>query len=885
MRRIGVVTLVVGALVAGVSLAPVATTGAVAGVSCSPTIGVVAPAAANGSFHSFGPQRLADTRAQLTNVGAGCTLAVDVPAAIVADATSVVLSVTADRTLAAGFLTVHPCGSARPDVSNVNVRPGAPAANVVIVALDSTRQICVYTSVATDLIVDVTGYLGPNGAAFQEVLTPRRAVDTRFPGQRPDGGSGRVGPGVLTIPRSSLGVPADAAAVIVNLTATQASGSGFLTAYPCAATVPDTSNVNFAADEDRANQAIVGLASDGSLCVFASVATHVIVDVTGVFAGSEGLSFKSSVGTRMVDSRNGVGGPSTPMAAGETRVVDTTGRVLPGTRSVVVNVLATRAKAAGFLTVYPCGSSPSTSSVNFGPGRDVANLVAMSIGLTDAGICVYASAPTDVVIDLFGGFTASGLLRTLTFGPGTPAVTPAFQPDIHDYAARCTAGSNSFAVDAMGMPGTIVTVDDAVLTQHATRTVVKNEDAAVVVIVTGPSGASDSYWIRCLPHDFPPLTVDRPGQPAPGWYLVANAFNPPDPFAEFAMILDEHGTPVWYRRTPPGAIDFKRLPTGQLAWMIPTGGAFGLSASGSYEIRDLDGTLVRNVKTTLGPTDHHDLIRLPNGNFLAITYVQRDLVVADPHTCVDGNIPFTPEVPTAVVDGVIEEINPAGTMVWWWNSRDHVDPSESVVDLCFPGSGGQAHVLDPVHLNSIDVMPDGDIIASARHLDAIFRIDKTTKNVEWKLGGTPATHDVGAKILAFRNDPDGGFARQHDAKVMANGDISVFDNHTSFPFATETGAARATEYAIDATNGTATLVRSQVRADGSFSGAMGSAQWLDDGGVLVGFGALSPAFSEFAADGTAQYSVSFPSGHFTYRAVKEPPASFSINALRATAGH
>ena len=68
---------------------------------------------------------------------------------------------------------------------------------------------------------------------------------------------------------------------------------------------------------------------------------------------------------------------------------------------------------------------------------------------------------------------------------------------------------------------------------------------------------------------------------------------------------------------------------------------------------------------------------------------------------------------------------------------------------------------------------------------------------------------------------------------------------------------------------------------------MGSAQWLDDGGVLVGWGALggAPAFTEFAGDGTAQYSVSFPSGHFTYRAVKEPPASFSVDVLRATAGH
>jgi hypothetical protein len=848
MRRVVPRILAIVTLLAGLPLAPGAGAGATA-VSCSPSFAAAAPFSASGGFHAFGPVRLVDTRAQLGTVGAGCTLAVDMPAAIPPAATSVVLSLTADRSAAAGFLTAYPCGSSRPDVSNVNVRAGTPTANVVISALDTTRQICVYTSVATDLIVDITGYLGPNGAAFQEA-TPHRAVDTRFASQRPDRGAGPIGPGVLTIPRASLGVPDTATAVIVNATATQTSGSGYLTVFPCGSSAPDTSNVNFPGGEDRANQAIVGLAGDGSLCVFASTATHVVIDVTGVFAGSEGLGFAASV-ARLVDSRNNVGGWST------------------------------RAGAAGFLTVFPCGSTPNTSNVNFGPGRDVANLVAMSIGLTDGRICVFSSARTDVVIDLFGGFTATGLLRSLTFGAGTPVITPAFQPDIHDYAARCTAGDNSFALDALGMPGTTVAIDGTFQTQRATAVVTKTNDDAAVITVTGATG-SDSYWIRCLPADFPPLTVDRPGQPSPGWYLVANAFNPPDPWAEYVMILDEHGTPVWYRSASTGAIDFKRLSSGQLAWIIPTGGAFGLSRDGSYEIHNLDGSLVRTVKTTLGPTDHHDLVPLPNGNYLLVTYVQRALAAGESSSCHDGNLPFTPETATGAVDSVIEEVSPAGASVWSWNSGEHVAPAETTVPACFPGAGGSP-VLDPVHINSVDVMPNGDVLASARHLDALLRISKTTKKVVWKLGGTSTNKD-GAQILTYRNDPEAGLARQHDAKMMANGDISVFDNHTSFPFAPMTGAARAAEYSIDTASGTATLVRSQPRPDGFFSGAVGSSQWLNDGGVLVGWGALIPAFTEFAADGTAQYSVGFPVGHFTYRALKEPPSSFSIDVLRATAG-
>ncbi len=882
MRRIALKTLVVGALVAGVPLAPAAVRAATGTSSCNPTFAAVAAASTTGGFHSFGPVRLADTRSQLVDVGAGCTLAVDVPTAIPMAATSVVLSVTADRSAAAGFLTVHPCGSPRPDVSNVNVRSGTPTANVVVTALDPTREVCIYTSVATDLIVDITGYLGPNGAAFQE-LALHRSVDTRFAGQRPDGGTGRIGPGVIAIPTASLGVSSDASAVIVNITATQASASGYLTAFPCAENVPDTSNVNFTATEDRANQAVIGLAADGSLCVFASVATHVIVDVSGEFAGSEGLPFAATVGARLVDSRNGAGGWTNPMTAGETRVVDTSNRFLPGTRSVVVNVLATRSSAAGFLAVFPCGSTPTTSSVNFGPGRDVANLVVTSTGVVDGKICVFASVATDVVIDLFGGFVASGGLRSLTFDPGTPPVTPAFQPDIHDYAARCTTGSNSFAVDALGMPGTAVAIDGVGQAQRATRTVAKVENAAVVITVTGSINGSDSYWIRCLPAEFPPLTVDRPGQPSPGWYLLANAFNPPDPYAEYTIILDEHGTPVWYRRMPEGvlgAIDFKRLPTGQVAWIIPTGGAFGLTDSGSYDIHDLDGALVRNVKTTLGPTDHHDLVLLPNGNYLAITYVQRTIGAT---SCVNGNFPFTPQMTTTVVDGVIEEITPDGTpagfRVEQQGSREPVGVGRRPVlpwrrrnTRARPGAPQldrrhaqrRHHRLGPTSRRRFPHRQDGRAhrVEARRHADDP-RPGRQDPDVPQRCGLRAPARRAGhgqRRHLAVR--------QPHDVPVRA-----THRRHASHRVRHRHHERYRDPRALARARPTAPIPERWGARNGSTTEACSS----------VG-ARCSPAFTEVAADGTAQYSVSFPPGHFTYRAVKEPPASFSIDVLRATAG-
>ena len=119
--------------------------------------------------------------------------------------------------------------------------------------------------------------------------------------------------------------------------------------------------------------------------------------------------------------------------------------------------MSTEALGTGFLTLYPCGGPrPGTSSVNFAPGGETTNLVTVPVG-DDGRVCVYSHAPTHVVIDLFGSFGAAGLLRDLSFGP--LLLSPTFDGGVHDYAVRCSAGTNNFDISAKGMPGTIVRVD------------------------------------------------------------------------------------------------------------------------------------------------------------------------------------------------------------------------------------------------------------------------------------------------------------------------------------------------------------------------------------------------------------------------------------------
>ena len=121
-------------------------------------------------------------------------------------------------------------------------------------------------------------------------------------------------------------IPANSSAAVVNLTAANAVRPGFMTAFPCGQPAPTASNVNFQTGEARAVGAIVGLGAGNTLCVIADTTVHVIVDVTGFYASAPGFRPTASVvptaGRRVVDSRNGIGGPLQPLAASEVRSFD-----------------------------------------------------------------------------------------------------------------------------------------------------------------------------------------------------------------------------------------------------------------------------------------------------------------------------------------------------------------------------------------------------------------------------------------------------------------------------------------------------------------------------------------------------------------------------------
>ncbi len=304
------------------------------------------------------------------------------------DAVATVLSVTATASCFAGFLTVFACG-ARPPTSNVNYEVGRTTAGVAITPMTAGRA-CIFASAATDVVVDVMGAFTPGGDRFHP-MEPTRWIDTRgAPVQLREITGARAAPTETRLMmRGQGGVPADATAVWLNLTVADPTVPTVLTAYPgpCGAP-PLSSNVNARAQHSTASSVLVGIGSDGSVCVLTYAgSSQIVVDVAGWFGpGAGGLAYRPVTPERLLDTRLGGGQPTnaeTPVQVGGV---------------YVLNVAAVDSSTSGYVTVRPCGSPLVSSLINTASAEDTANLTAVA-GDASGNVCVRANIKSHLVVD------------------------------------------------------------------------------------------------------------------------------------------------------------------------------------------------------------------------------------------------------------------------------------------------------------------------------------------------------------------------------------------------------------------------------------------------------------------------------------------------------
>jgi spore germination protein YaaH len=322
---------------------------------------------------------------------------------------TVVLNVTA-LGLGNGYVTVYPCGT-RPTTSNLNVRTGQTIANTVIAKLSAAGTVCIYTQQAADLIVDVFSVM-PD-AAITSLVNPARLLDTRAAQPTIDGAMSGGGllpiNGVVEVPVAGRGgVNSGARSAVLNVTAVDAVGPGFLTVYPCDSARPATSNVNYVKGAAIPNAVVTALSATGTVCVFSSNVTDVIIDVAGEL--SPGSYSPLAQAARLMDTRTGFPTVDSQYSGAGKSVINQDTPVQIGGRAglpalpgaVILNVTVDSPDLDGYVTVYPCGTArPNVSNVNFAPGQTIPNLVITKLSSTGS-VCVFTSSPTHVLVDVFG---------------------------------------------------------------------------------------------------------------------------------------------------------------------------------------------------------------------------------------------------------------------------------------------------------------------------------------------------------------------------------------------------------------------------------------------------------------------------------------------------
>ena len=349
---------------------------------------------------SINPSRLLDTRATTRPV-ANAVIKVQVGGTpgVPTDASSALLNLTAVNSEGVGFVTAYACDQPRPTASSLNPRPGAITTNLVAAPLAADGSVCLFTSLSTDLIADLSGF-HPAGSSYV-ATNAERLLDTRT-GTKPSAGQTQT---LKVTETGTAQVPVNAKAVFLNVTTTNAGGNGFVTIFPCGSAQPLASNANTAVGETRATLVAAKVGTNGNVCIFTQGSTDLIVDLQGYEPVTS--NFVPLVPERVLDSRPAVqvGYSGLKPTGGQTLEVKVTGfgsSQIPATAaSVLLNLIAVDPDGAGFATVYPCGSPrPTTSNLNFNTGA-VSNLVSAKVG--DGGrVCIYTQSSTHLVADVDG---------------------------------------------------------------------------------------------------------------------------------------------------------------------------------------------------------------------------------------------------------------------------------------------------------------------------------------------------------------------------------------------------------------------------------------------------------------------------------------------------
>lgn len=339
------------------------------------------------------------------------------------------------------------------------------------------------------------------------------------------------------------------------------------------------------------------------------------------------------------------------------------------------------------------------------------------------------------------------------------------------------------------------------------------------------------------------MTVTDVATPASGYAFLGPASDGRSQAGP--LIVDPAGQPVWFEPIPAGQLaanvrvqEYRGEPV--LTWwqgkVLPTG--YG---QGEGIILDSSYRVLARVRAAGGRSaDLHEFLITPQGTALITCY---------PETVPADLTPLGGPRQGHVYGSIIQEIDiSSGRLLLEWRGLQHVALSESHAS---PWDG-----FDYLHANSIDVTPDGNLLVSARHTWALYKLHRRTGRVMWQLGGKRSNFAMGGAAR---------FSWQHDARQPAAGVITLFDDGEGL---VETEKqSRGIVLTVDSAHRTVHLSQAYRHPKPLLASAMGSAQMLPDGHMVIGWGTM-PWVSEFTSDGALLADLSLPAPCTSYRGLR-----------------
>ncbi|HUK44095.1 MAG TPA: arylsulfotransferase family protein [Gaiellaceae bacterium] len=369
-----------------------------------------------------------------------------------------------------------------------------------------------------------------------------------------------------------------------------------------------------------------------------------------------------------------------------------------------------------------------------------------------------------------------------------------------------------------------------------------------------------AWSFRSRPDLAPPTITVETAAPtvAPGYMFLA-PFQGPGQHGP--LIVDDAGRPVWFKPLESElAHNFRVQKLGGqpvLTWWE------GKAVNGFYEGECViaDGSY-RIVNRLAGANGLH-----PEVHEFVITSRDTALISANDFVPADLSAYGGPANGT-MVEGVVLEIDiSSGEVLLEWHSLHHIAPDESYV------AADAATVWDYLHLNSIGVDQDDNLLVSCRHTWAVYKLHRESGEIIWRLGG---------KNNDFQLGPGASFAYQHDARGHPGGVLSIFDDGAYSTTVSVESITRAILLVLDVDAMTAELAQAFPNPRGSLSWALGNMQLQEHGGPFVSWG-TTPEITEFAPDGSVVFDAQFTGGAISYRGFRdvwvgspaEPPAVFT----------